>query len=172
MTKPYPKPEKKIKIKACDFRKKYGKRLKTKNAKPKLSDKVKELDKWFSRAVRLMWVDDGLVKCASCSKKDHPKNMDCGHFFNRDSKALRWSFNNCRPQCPVRSFGCNSKMDRPEVQNAFRQTLISQGVNIEAMEIKRRNTVKYTVFELDLLIKECQGIVKYQLKNKNIEKWW
>jgi len=63
-------------------------------------------------------------------------------------------------------------MDRPEVQNAFRQTLISQGVNIEAMEIKRRNTVKYTVFELDLLIKECQGIVKYQLKNKNIEKWW
>ena len=69
--------------------------------RPRKRKKVKtlraELDKWFSRWVRLR---DGGV-CFTCGRKDEPKRMQCGHFVPRQYLATRYDPENCHCQCYV-----------------------------------------------------------------------
>ncbi len=67
---------------------------------------VKKLDTVFSEYIRRKYADrQGYVKCYTCDKKAYWKGegIQNGHFISRASRALRWSEDNCRPQC----YQCN-----------------------------------------------------------------
>lgn len=157
---------------SSEFRKKYG-AGKIKNKDSELKGKIKLADRWFSRAVRLMAANgERRTKCVSCGKVQDVKEMDCGHFFTRNHKSVRWEHDNARAQCAVREYGCNTKMNRPEVQNAFREALIKSGVDLLKLEMKKNNLWKPTAWELDMIIEENKTIVKALLREKGITKWW
>lgn len=71
------------------------KKVKTKT----LAKWKKELDVVFSRYIRQR--DNG--QCFTCPKKDHWKNMQCGHFVPRQYLSLRFDERNCNCQC----YACN-----------------------------------------------------------------
>lgn len=67
---------------------------------------VKKLDTVFSEYIRRKYADrQGYVKCYTCDKKAYwrGEGIQNGHFISRASRALRWSEDNCRPQC----YQCN-----------------------------------------------------------------
>lgn len=75
-----------------------------KGSKPKKKIKTlakwkKELDVVFSRYIRQR--DNG--QCFTCSKRDHWKNMQNGHFVPRQYLSLRFDERNCNCQC----YACN-----------------------------------------------------------------
>lgn len=65
----------------------------------KSSARVKVLDTWFSKYIRLLNSTNFYCTCCTCGKIDMWSNMDCGHFIGRQKKALRWDERNCNPQC-------------------------------------------------------------------------
>lgn len=76
--------------------------------KTKKKDSIASLDKklWkvFSEYVRRRDADErGCVYCVTCSKYDHYKNMDAGHFISRRHASTKFDEQNVFPQCP----GCN-----------------------------------------------------------------
>lgn len=74
-------------------------------AKPSLSTLQAKADKAMSQYIRQKYADaSGFVKCVSCGKLDHWKNMDCGHFIPKSRGAsIRYLEENVHPECP----GCN-----------------------------------------------------------------
>ena len=74
--------------------------------KPSRKSLVKKLDTIFSEYIRRKYADkNGNVKCYTCDTKKYWKGqgMQNGHFISRSSRILRWSIENCRPQC----YACN-----------------------------------------------------------------
>ncbi len=66
---------------------------------PKLRTIIKRLDKKFSRMRRLQEADaEGYCVCVSCGKVDFWKNMDGGHFVERDVWWTRYDKMNVWPQ--------------------------------------------------------------------------
>jgi hypothetical protein len=74
-------------------------------AKKKLtrSKIVKKLDAVFSQYIRLSNSVNGVAECVTCNKKDHWKNLQCGHFQSRKHYSTRWDESNVAVQCA----GCN-----------------------------------------------------------------
>lgn len=59
-----------------------------------------KLDTVFSDFIRIRDADDqGICKCITCPRFYHWKEMDCGHFIDRDQLATRWEPKNCAAQC-------------------------------------------------------------------------
>ena len=59
------------------------------------------LDRVFSEYIRRRDADThGLCRCITCGKQAPWKEMDAGHFFQRDRKATRWDERNVHAQCP------------------------------------------------------------------------
>ncbi len=72
-------------------------------SKPEL---IKELDKWFSRFIRLRDSDkSGFLNCCTCGRHFYWKAVDCGHYSKRN-KAHRFNEKNCNGQCRF----CNDRM--------------------------------------------------------------
>lgn len=121
--------------------------------------KTNKTDKWFSQYIRLKYADEnGIVRCYTCDTPHHWKELDCGHYVKRQHQETRFNENNCRPQCRK----CNWFMQGNDVE--FRKRLIEEigEQKVLLLESARRNTKKYTKFELDLLAKEYQKkISKY-----------
>lgn len=58
------------------------------------------MDKWFSLYIRLKHADHtGAVRCFTCGKLHHYKDIQNGHFQSRKYLATRFDEDNCRPQC-------------------------------------------------------------------------
>lgn len=70
-----------------------------KQKKKKLSTLLKHADDAFSIYIRTKYASNGYVSCVSCGKTALIAEMDCGHFVGRQHKALRFSEDNCHPQC-------------------------------------------------------------------------
>ena len=65
---------------------------------------MKAADKWFSEWIRLRDAGpDGLVKCVTCSRRAHWRDMDCGHYVSRAKQTTRYDQWNAHAQCG----GCN-----------------------------------------------------------------
>ena len=65
---------------------------------------IEKLDREWSIHIRYTSADsDGVSTCFTCGKRDHPRNLHCGHFASRRHLATRWNKDNSRVQCP----GCN-----------------------------------------------------------------
>lgn len=115
---------------------------------PKLRDK---LDKVYSQYIRQSSADEnGNVKCYTCPKVDHFKNMQCGHYISRRHLSTRWTEKNTKVQC----VGCNvfNQGNGPAFALAL-QREYGPGI-LEELEIKKNNTCKMGRFEYELLIKE------------------
>ena len=71
-----------------------------KTEKQKARDRA---DQWFSRYIRLKnAMDYGgtiVTKCYTCNKTYKVKDLDCGHYINREHISVRFNENNARPQC-------------------------------------------------------------------------
>lgn len=39
------------------------------------------------------------VRCYTCGRLSHWKDLDCGHFIPRVRRGTRWELDNLRPQC-------------------------------------------------------------------------
>lgn len=60
----------------------------------------KRLDGWFSKYVRLRDADgNGMCQCITCGRLRHWKEMDAGHFQNRDKLGTRYNPKNVNAQC-------------------------------------------------------------------------
>lgn len=117
--------------------------------KPKRSTLVKKADTIFSQYIRKRYADNnGFVECFTCGKKDHWKNLQCGHFMSRKFYSTRWDETNCQVQCA----GCN--VFRYGEQYKFGRNLdIEFGNGIaEGLQQKSKKIMKYTNYELIELI--------------------
>lgn len=119
----------------------------------------KELDKWFSRYIRLRDCTNSFLpygKCITCGAVRHWKKADAGHFIKRQYLATRWDEKNVNLQCKR----CNAFE-----QGANEKYVIAidkkwgEGT-AEMLEIKKHNKVKMTKFEYEHLIKEYKQKVK------------
>ena len=94
----------------------------------------KELDSIFSKFIRQR--DGG--QCFTCSKKDEPKFMQCGHFVPRQYLAVRFDERNCNCQC----YACNMLYNGQPSAYAIRlKAKYGEGI-IEELEKARLVTTK------------------------------
>lgn len=60
------------------------------------------LDRIFSEYIRRRDADgNGVCRCITCGHYYFWKEMDAGHFINRDKKAVRFDERNVNAQCPA-----------------------------------------------------------------------
>lgn len=120
---------------------------------PTVAKLVKEYDKLFSIKVRnigAMTTDYGVMnRCYTCENVFEVKRLHCGHYVSRVFKAVRWDYDNARPQC----YGCN--IYRKGDAATFRENLIHEigEERVEAVEKKRKQEVRLTVENLQEKIK-------------------
>ncbi len=70
--------------------------------KEKNEDYMEKADQVFSQYIRQLHSDsNGMVKCFTCSKTFHWKEVDNGHYITRSNRPTRYSEDNCRPQCQL-----------------------------------------------------------------------
>lgn len=98
-----------------------------KAAKKTAAKLKKELDAVFSRYIRLSHSDrDGFVNCFTCNRRYFWKDIQNGHFISRTYLAVRYSEDNCRPQC----VGCNIYGNGKPVEYARNLELHQKGVTM------------------------------------------
>jgi hypothetical protein len=117
---------------------------------PKRSTLIKKADTVFSQYIRQRYANNsGITECYTCGKKDHWKNLQCGHFMSRKHYSTRWDETNCQVQCA----GCN--VFRYGEQYKFGRNLDIELGNgtANSLEVKSRQIVKYSNVDLMELIK-------------------
>ena len=117
---------------------------------PKRSTLIKKADTVFSQYIRQRYANSsGIAECYTCGKKDHWKNLQCGHFMSRKHYSTRWDETNCQVQCA----GCN--VFRYGEQYKFGRNLDIELGNgtANSLEVKSRQIVKYSNVDLMELIK-------------------
>lgn len=134
-----------------------------KTKKQGLSKLKEDLDDIFSKYIRLKAADSNLkCRCYTCSNYIEWKYIQNGHYWSRGELPLRWSEQNCKPQC----VSCNiyKEGNKP----AYTQALIREyGESIlDILESKKNNKWKPSRFELELLIREYTDKFNKLLKEK------
>lgn len=78
-------------------------RSKRKGPRPKTYAQLKSrLDAVFSIWTRRRFADEnGMVRCITCQRLSHWKDLHAGHFIARHHLAGRWLPENVHPQCPA-----------------------------------------------------------------------
>ena len=128
--------------------------------KPTRKGLVKKLDSIFSHYIRMRNANpDGIVECVTCGKKDHWKNMDCGHFMSRKFMSTRWHEDNCQVQCKA----CN--VFRYGEQYKYSLWLGSQ--KAEELHQLSRTTLKIMTHELEDMINIYKEKVELLKKTLN-----
>ena len=128
-----------------------------------ISKLKKELDKVFSLYIRLRnATPEGYVKCWTCNKLDHYKNMQAGHFMSRKHLAVRWDseIGNVQVQCVK----CN--MFSQGEQYVFGKLLdvrIKEGTSEDLHLLATKSTLKLTRSDYEDMIK------KYKEKLKELD---
>lgn len=126
-----------------------------KTEKQKLKNKA---DQIFSEYIRLKYADwREFVACYTCGKCAHYKDgMQNGHFISRGSNTLRFSEDNCRPQC----VGCNVFKNGNYIE--FTRRMIDE-VGIEKVDELRRlgkETKQFTEQDLKDIIETYTEKIK------------
>lgn len=122
--------------------------------KPKTISKiVEEAARLMQKYVRLKASDkDGNVKCVTCGKVGHYKEMQGGHFIGRKWLATRLMEENIHPQCPC----CNG----PLSGNMIQYTLYMQDTYgrdfVEELQRLKHKSRKYYKPEVEEIKKELR----------------
>ena len=117
---------------------------------------VKKLDAIFSKYIRRRFAENDISECYTCGKKDHWKNLQCGHFMSRRFYSTRWDDKNCQVQCK----GCN--VFRYGEQFKFSVHLdkeYGEGT-AEMLEYNSKQLLKISMPQLKLLILKYEELVK------------
>ena len=116
---------------------------------------VKQLDTIFSIYIRKRKSKNNIAECYTCGKKDHYKNLQCGHFISRKHYATRWNETNCQVQC----YACN--VARYGVQFKFGMFLNAEyGKNVaEQLLLESKQVVKYSNSDLIEKIEHYKKLV-------------
>lgn len=121
--------------------------------KPSRKTLINKADKVFSQYIRRRYtLDNGITECYTCGKKDHWKELQCGHFMSRKHYSTRWNETNCQVQCSA----CN--VFRYGEQFKFGRNLDIEFGNGTADELhfKSRKIVKYDNQDLIEMIKHYE----------------
>mgnify|MGYP003120314573 CR=1 FL=1 len=121
--------------------------------KPSRKTLINKADKIFSEYIRRRYTDNnGLAECYTCGKKDHWKELQCGHFMSRKHYSTRWNETNCQVQCA----GCN--VFRYGEQYKFGRNLDIEFGNGTADDLHQlsRQIVKYDNNDLIEMIKHYE----------------
>lgn len=107
---------------------------------PKLSTLQAKADSAMSIYIRQKHADQsGYVKCVSCGRVFHWKEMDCGHFIPKSRGAsIRYVEENCHPECQ----GCN-RFDEGHLIEYTRYMIEMYGNDkIDELKKEARKTLK------------------------------
>jgi hypothetical protein len=121
--------------------------------KPSRKTLINKADKIFSEYIRRRYTNDnGITECYTCGKKDHWKELQCGHFMSRKHYSTRWNETNCQVQCA----GCN--VFRYGEQYKFGRNLDIEFGNGTADDLHQlsRQIVKYDNNDLIEMIKHYE----------------
>ncbi len=131
----------------------------------KKPDLKAKLDKIFSEYIRLRDADNnGMVRCISCMKIDHWKNVDCGHFVNRGHMSTRYNEKNCNAQCRK----CN-RFDEGNSIGYSRGLIKKYGPGvIDELEVLKHQESHLSDFDYEVLIKHYQKEVKRLKEEKGL----
>ena len=134
-----------------------------------VSQLKRKLDRIFSKFIRLRdaheWHKDnpdaafGWVKCCTCGKVKHWKDVDAGHFVSRGRSPLRYVEWNVHSQCKP----CNTAEGKKANYALFIKKKYGQKV-LEEFAKKEHQTKKWNVLELEELIEYYSKKVK-ELEN-------
>ena len=115
--------------------------------KPTRSKLLKKLDTVFSQWVRLSNADNNKnCICVTCNKVFFWKEIQAGHFMSRKHYSTRWDKRNVFPQC----VGCNVF----KYGLAYEYSLFLGSVVANELYLKSKETVKFTNYELEEMIKD------------------
>lgn len=125
-----------------------------------------KLDKIFSRYIRLRdAMPNGTFRCISCGQIKPIEHADCGHFHSRRHMSTRFDEDNCHSECKY----CN-RFSADHIIG-YRENLIrkigQQRYNL--LEVRAHETKKWSLFELEILIKHYQAMVKKLQTEKGIK---
>ncbi len=122
-----------------------------------MKNAIKKLDRIFSEFIRLRDANkDGYVRCISCGKLKHWKDVDNGHYINRKHMSTRYSEKNCNGQCRA----CN-RFDEGNMIGYTKGLIKKYGQGIlEELEVLKFQTSKFSKFELEVLAKHYKEEVK------------
>lgn len=122
--------------------------------KPTITQLDKKLWKLFSEYIRRRDADEnGFVKCFTCGRIKHWKQMQCGHGIGRQHKSTKYDEKNNAGQCPV----CNGF--EGGMRERFKENMDKKyGPNTwDLMELKSRTPSKWGIFEYETLIKHYKS---------------
>lgn len=122
-----------------------------------------KLDRVFSEFIRLRDASaNGYVRCISCGKIDHWKEVDCGHYVNRKHLSTRWHEKNCNAQCRA----CN-RFDEGNMLGYTKGLVKKYGPSVlDELDMLKHQVSKLGDFEGKLLIKHYQDKLKELKKQK------
>jgi hypothetical protein len=115
-----------------------GRKDKEDISKAQLKEIVKELDKVFALYVKQRDADEhGIASCATCGKREHWEDMDCGHCEERGNLSIRWDERNVAAQC---RYPCNRGDGKGEKEKfkAYIERRYGQGTCEELKALTRK----------------------------------
>jgi len=114
---------------------------------------VKKLDTVFSKYIRISSADkSGYCTCVTCGVVKHWKEIQAGHFMSRKHYSTRWDERNVKSQC----IGCNMFKQGEQ----YKYSLFLGKDEAEVLYLKSKETVKFTNYELEEMIKDYSNRLK------------
>lgn len=139
---------------------------KSRGTSPSLSALVTRLDTVFSKYIRLRdTMSGGVFRCISCGKIKPVAQADAGHYHSRRHMGTRFDEDNCHAECRY----CN-RFSADHIIG-YRENLIKKigGQRFALLEVKARQSCKYSHFEIEQLIKYYRSQVVDLQKEKGIK---
>lgn len=129
-----------------------------------LKSKKNLLDNIFSQFIRLRDTDEnGTGICVSSGRLIHYNAADAGHFINRKHMSLRWNERNVNIQS--RS---DNRFDEGNIIGYMRGIKKKYGEGIvDQLESCKHLTMKFTEFELKVMIDNYRRLNKILISNKS-----
>jgi len=131
-----------------------------------LKSKINLLVNIFNQYIRLSNTDDhGYGKCISCGKIKGYPDLDAGHFVNCKHLSLKFSETNVNVQC----ISCN-RFDEGNVSGYTLGLITKYGHGIiEKLHMAKYKNVKYTEFEINVMIDNYRRLSKKLASEKSFK---
>ena len=133
--------------------------------RPTVSKLKARADAEFSKYVRYRDASykrgDWYANCVTCGVEKPVKQLQAGHFVSRRVNALRFEETNVHAQCT----GCNMFKHGEQYLYAKEIDLRYGDGTADALMARRHETHKFTIPELEEIIKDAKTYVKHCLDN-------
>lgn len=116
---------------------------------------VAELDRWFSKWIRLQGAEAGHNRCFTCGTRKAWQQLDCGHFQSRAKYSTRWEPDNCKPQCKR----CNMANGGQQYVFGVRLNELEDGLADKMVQMSNQLR-KFSNHELEDMINDYRARVK------------